>query len=64
MLSLVLTWEKWLTEQHFGENAARGPHIDRRGVLGPACHDLGRSVPPRSDIVCEDGALRDSWLFG
>ena len=38
---------------HLGEDAARGPHVDRRRVLGRAHEHVGRAVPERDDLVRE-----------
>lgn len=51
LLMIVAAREERAAGEHLGQDASDGPHIDRLGVLLEGEHDLGRAIPPGSDVL-------------
>lgn len=50
LIDVVSSSEDGLATEALGKNTTDGPNIDRGAIVGKAQHDLGCTVPPRSDI--------------
>jgi hypothetical protein len=46
----ITTREKGFAAQHFGKNTSDRPHVDGASVFFECKHDLGRSIPPASQL--------------
>jgi hypothetical protein len=56
LVNVALARPEGLADQHFGKDTAHSKDVDGRAILRVAHEELGRSVPPRGDVVRVDGA--------
>ena len=62
-MRLVLPRKQRLPQKHLSKDTACRPDIYRSRVLFPTGHDLGRAIPPRRDVVGQDGVGRHRHHF-
>lgn len=53
----VFSGENWSVAEHFSENAADTPYIDRFGVTLWVQHDLRGSIPSGGNILCKEPSV-------
>lgn len=51
LINIRLPRPEWIPVQQLCKNAAQGPHIHRRAVLGVSHQQLGSSVPASRYVV-------------
>jgi len=56
--------EDGLSEQELSKDTSHTPHVNALGVLVGSEQDLGRSVPPSSHVISEQGLLVDFLIQG
>lgn len=56
LVYVVSSLEDGLASEELGKDTAHGPDIDGRRVVLETQHNLRRSIPPRSNVLCHEAS--------